>query len=68
MKPTEPGWYWYKFGKKPWAIADVHSFGGRLGIWGSGDGPIYWLDEKENGFIEDVTAWVGPLQPPSEGM
>lgn len=64
-EPTEPGWYWYKFGNKPWSITRVEKYRGRLYARGE-DGPIYWLDERENGFVEKVTAWVGPIQPPEE--
>jgi hypothetical protein len=52
VKPTETGWYWYKFLSKPWAVVYVHSFNGRFGV--RGNGRIFWLDEEANGFIECV--------------
>lgn len=61
--PTVPGHYWYKFGRKPWDIVYVDEHGGRLYV-SPPDGPIYWLDEKDNGWTERITGWVGPLKPP----
>lgn len=64
MKPTAPGWYWYKFGKKPWSMIQVSEHQGRLYVIGL-DGPLFWLDDGSNGWTERVNEWVGPLQPPA---